>query len=230
MLEATRAQLKNIPNTSTTFMTHESIGMAGEAVSGKMFQHYGFTSVPPEDGKTTLITIQDGNNNYSIAEKYPFSVATQSKNKNFKEGDTYLYSTPGGSGTTDQTCSVYLSNENKSAQIDTPNTQIILAENAPGNPNQPNIGLLVDNGTVKSNINMNGDGAGTVYININNLQVASSGNNTPLFLANQNLVQALGIFMTTISSATTAAQIAAAATTFLGTPAIEFITQSVKGA
>jgi hypothetical protein len=66
MLEIIRASLKKLVSNSTTFLSHQSVGRVGEGLTGKLFQHYGFRSIPPKD--TDLVTLQDGNNNYSIAE------------------------------------------------------------------------------------------------------------------------------------------------------------------
>jgi phage gp45-like len=83
-------------NTAKTagYRTFFGTGRADEHISGKMYQHYGFASMPPEGAE--LITMQYGNNNISIAENDGSVVSTVDLQKNdvmvyAKNGDEFSF-------------------------------------------------------------------------------------------------------------------------------------------
>ena len=67
IIDVIRGVLKSIATTANnTYQTFVAFGRPDETISGRLMQHYGFTSIPPEG--TELITLQYGNNCYSVAE------------------------------------------------------------------------------------------------------------------------------------------------------------------
>jgi hypothetical protein len=210
MLEMIRTVLIKMLNLDSTFMTHTSKGRPGEAIGGKSFQHYGFRSIPPSG--TDLVTLQDGNNNYSVAENYD----DPTRYPGMTEGDVLLYT-----ANVNNTNSVILMRQAGDFDISnkTDNTvqNIVLSFDG--------INIDSNGGTIEISNDLN-----RIDIDNGNLTIDKTptipGTLAPV--ATQAFVQAVQVFMTATASATTAAQIAAAATIFNGVVTTLFTTQSVR--
>ena len=67
MLKLLRASLQSLTTSvSKAYKTFVAYGRMDEELTGKLMQHYGFSSMPTADME--LITFQIGNNNFSVAE------------------------------------------------------------------------------------------------------------------------------------------------------------------
>ena len=224
MLEVIRTILTSFKQGVYNIFTGQ--GRVNETIQAVSYQHYGFVSVPPTG--TEFVTLQYGQNAISVAETYP------TDNTEFPAlsiADVLLYSIPTADiGTKKENYFLYISGENQRVNIRSATSQITLDDVK----NQILIGIV--DPTVASPCNMvfNYDGKGTIGLNNAALVVYNVPNSTPalpgyaLPLANQNLVTALNAFMVTTSTATTAAQIAAAASTFISylttnLPSTEFV-------
>jgi phage gp45-like len=82
MIKIIRSVLKTI--TQGVYRTFTGDGRSDEEIGGKFVQHYGFSSRPPIG--TELITLQMGNNNFSIAEN------DGSIKPDLDDGDVAVYS------------------------------------------------------------------------------------------------------------------------------------------
>lgn len=223
MLELIRTSFQKFVSNTTAFLTHISKGRPGEGVGGKFFQHYGFRSIPPEG--TDLVTLQDGNNNYSIAENY-----SSVKFGGLLSGDVLLYSTTGGKNpnaflnlSTDE--GTDQGNVGIEAFDANDRTKFSLIAASPDSVflETPSLLLELDELFKKIHLGANsGSGQDSLVIS------GSDSTGTLDYVATAAFVTAVQAFMTTISSATTAAQIAAAAVTFNGVLSTVFTTQNVK--
>lgn len=86
MINFIRALIKTLTGTGDRYYT--GTGRPDETTTGKMYQHYGFRSVPIENCE--LMTVQYGNNNVSIAENDGNLLSTS-----LVTGDTAVYSVHG---------------------------------------------------------------------------------------------------------------------------------------
>ena len=85
MINFIRTLIKTLIGTGDRYFTGQ--GRPDETISGKMYQHYGFRSIPIENCE--LMTVQYGNNNVSVAENDGNLLATSSSTV---AGDVTVYS------------------------------------------------------------------------------------------------------------------------------------------
>lgn len=71
---------------SVAYRVFTAFGRPDEILRGRLYQHYGFRSVPPKG--VEVLTLQQGNSNVSVAEMDGQTIG----NKALESGDTYLYS------------------------------------------------------------------------------------------------------------------------------------------
>jgi len=85
MLKFIRSIMKTFfVSDSAGYTQYTGSGRSGEETAGVVAQHYGFASYPPVG--TEFMTLQFGNNNYSVAE------SDGEMRPELEEGDTALYS------------------------------------------------------------------------------------------------------------------------------------------
>jgi hypothetical protein len=148
-------------NTAKTYgyKTFFGTGRADEHITGKMYQHYGFSSMPPTNA-CELITLQYGNNNISIAENDGGQVA----NISMAQNDVMLY----GKNQDDDYNSIYLNMKSGGVKIEIESTGGISMQAdqdidmaAPDG----NIGLSATRGTVAllGKVTAGQDGPGGYY-------------------------------------------------------------------
>lgn len=87
MLQLIRGILTSITTSAQkAYRTFVAEGRVDETISGKIMQHYGYISIPPAGSE--LITLQFGNNSFSVAENEPVVVSAMAN------GDVLLYVSP----------------------------------------------------------------------------------------------------------------------------------------